>query len=264
MEAEKRQAAADATAAASAAAEAEKRQALAAAEQASEAELAAQKSALEKDKARALEQQQELIAKAEQALAPYVQARKARDQIVDELNDNFKDFDSSAVEIDEKTGKVKLHFQESYFVRGSHKLSEDMKAFLRVMIPKYARSIYGNKSAADHVESLKISGMTSPVYMGKYIDINDTSPRSERARSYNMELSNKRALAMYDFIFNEEEMGDYEHRRKLKADMGISALGFQNAEPVREDLIGKTADCIEYDCKLEQATILQFRLYTEE
>jgi hypothetical protein len=139
-----------------------------------------------------------------------------------------------------------------------------MKSFLRVMIPKYARSIYGNKSAASHVESLKISGMTSPVYMGKYIDINDTSSQSERARSYNMELSNKRALAMYEFIFDEAEMGEYEYRSRLKADMGIAALGFQSAEPVREDLVGKTADCIEYDCKQEQATILQFRLYTEE
>jgi hypothetical protein len=100
--------------------------------------------------------------------------------------------------------------------------------------------------------------------MGKYIDINDTSDRSERARSYNMELSNKRALAMYNFIFDEAEMGDYEHRRRLKADMGIAALGFQNAEPVSEELVGKKADCIEYDCKQEQATILEFRLYTEE
>jgi len=46
--------------------------------------------------------------------------------------------------------------------------------------------------------------------------------------------------------------------------MGIAALGFQNAQPVRDDLVGKTADCIEYNCKKEQATILQFQLYTEE
>ena len=72
-----------------------------------------------------------------------------------------------------------------------------MKDFLRIMIPKYAKSIYENKNAAELVESLKISGMTSPIYMGKYIDINDTSPRSERARQYNMALSNRRAVAMY-------------------------------------------------------------------
>ncbi len=193
-----------------------------------------------------------------------VKAAEAREQIVDLLTENFKDYDSSAVEIDEKTGKVRLNFQESYFERGSDELSEDMKEFLRIMIPKYARSIYENKNAAEMVESLKISGMTSPVYMGVYIDINDTSPRSERARQYNMALSNRRAVAMYNFIFDESEMGNYQYRNRLKKDMGIAALGFQEAKPVGADLVGKDADCIEYNCKKEQATILQFQLYTEE
>jgi hypothetical protein len=214
--------------------------------------------------AKELEQQRALRNKAEEELTPFVKAAEARQQIVDLLNENFKEYDASAVEIDEKTGKVRLNFQESYFVRGSHELSAEMKNFLRIMIPKYARSIYENENAAELIESLKISGMTSPVYMGKYIDINDTSPRSERARQYNMSLSNKRAVAMYNFIFDEGEMGNYQYRTRLKKDMGIAALGFQHARPVRADLVGKEADCLEYNCKQEQATILQFRLYTEE
>ncbi len=149
-------------------------------------------------------------------------------------------------------------------MRGSHELSQDMKDFLRIMIPKYARSIYENENAAKLVESLKISGMTSPIYMGKYVDVDDTSPRSERARQYNMGLSNRRAVAMYNFIFDESEMGNYRYRTRLKKDMGIAALGYQHAEPVRDDLVGKDADCVEYNCKKEQATILQFQLYTEE
>ncbi len=79
-----------------------------------------------------------------------------------------------------------------------------------------------------------------------------------------MVLSNKRAVAMYNFIFDEAEMGNYRYRTKLKKDMGIAALGFQEATPVRADLVGKEADCIEYNCKKEQATILQFQLYTYE
>ncbi len=260
---------------AEAGAEAEKLQALADAAQAEQdaldqlqASLAAdkEKALAESDEAHAkeLDQQIALTTKAEEELSPYLRAAEAKQQIVDLLNENFKDYDASAVEIDEKTGKVRLNFQESYFVRGSHELSQDMKDFLRIMIPKYARSIYENKNAAELVESLKISGMTSPVYMGRYIDINDTSPRSERARQYNMALSNRRAVAMYNFIFDESEMGNYRYRTRLKKDMGIAALGFQSAQPVRDDLVGKVADCIEYNCKKEQATILQFQLYTEE
>jgi len=149
-------------------------------------------------------------------------------------------------------------------VRGSYKLSDDMKDFLRVMIPKYAKGIYGNEDAASHVESLKISGMASPVYRGVYIDINDKSPGTEKARQFNMTLSNRRAKAMYDFIFDEDEMGDYEYRNRLKADMSIAALGFLHATPVKPELLGKPAKCIAYDCKQEQATVLEFRLFSEE
>ncbi len=252
----------------------EKELALAKADQEHQGDLAAQKSALEKEKAEALsekeqvfadklDQQKKLLANVAEELAPYIRALEAKKKIVKELNENFNDFDTSAVEIDEKTGKVKLHFQNSYFGRGSHKLSEDMKSFLRIMIPKYAKGIYGNKEAAAHVESLKISGMTSPVYAGVYIDINDKSPGTERARRYNMSLSNRRAKALYDFIFDENEMGDYEFRSRLKADMSIAALGFQHATPVPDELVGKPAKCIEYDCMQQRSTVLEFGLFSE-
>jgi hypothetical protein len=138
-----------------------------------------------------------------------------------------------------------------------------MKDLLKVMIPKYAMSIYEDSDAAKQVESLKISGMTSPIFRGRYFDINDTSAEGEEAYEYNMKLSNDRALAMYNFIFDSEEMGDYEYRAQLKADLGISALGYQNAAPVPSELVGQRATCIEYDCKKEQASIFEFRLYSE-
>ena len=139
-----------------------------------------------------------------------------------------------------------------------------MKELLKVMIPKYAKSIYENSDAAGQVESLKISGMTSPIFRGVYFDINDTSPEGEEAREFNMKLSNDRALSMYNYIFDIDEMGDYEYRARLKADLGIAALGYQKAAPVPSDLVGQLATCLEYDCKKEQASILEFRLYSEE
>ncbi len=191
-------------------------------------------------------------------------AQKVREQIVDNLLENFKDDDGGDVNIDQKTGKVRINFQESYFVRGSAELSDSMKDLLRVMIPKYAKSIYEVENAAKQVESLKISGLTSPIFRAKYFDINDTSPEGEEAREYNLKLSNDRAMAMYNFIFDENEMGDYEFRADLKADLGIAALGYRTAAPVPEHLVGQPAICIEYDCQREQASILEFRLYSEQ
>ena len=191
------------------------------------------------------------------------EAQKVREQIVDNLLENFKDSDEGDVEIDQKTGKVRINFQESYFVRGSAELSDSMKDLLRVMIPKYAKSIYENEGAAKQVESLKISGLASPIFRGRYFDINDTSPEGEEAREYNLKLTNDRALAMYNFIFDVEEMGDYEYRAQLKADLGIEALGYRTATPVPSHLVGQMAACIEYDCKKDQASILEFKLYSE-
>ena len=79
-----------------------------------------------------------------------------------------------------------------------------------------------------------------------------------------MSLSENRALAMYNFIFDENAMGDYEYRARMKADMSTSAVGYQNAKPVPAELVGKIAKCEEYDCRQEQATILQFTVYSEE
>jgi hypothetical protein len=253
----------------------EKERALAEAAQKYQGDLAAQKSALENEKAKALSEkekafadkldsQKKLLAKVADELTPYVKALEAKKKIVEGLNENFKDFDPSAVEIDKKTGKVKLHFQKSYFVRGSHKLSKDMKNFLRIVIPKYAKAIYENKDAAEQVKSLKISGMTSPVYGGVYIDINDKSSATERARQFNMDLSTKRAKALYDFIFDKKQMGDFEFRSRLKADMSIEAVGFKHAAPVPQELVGKPAKCIKYDCKQWRATVLQFQVFSDE
>ena len=69
---------------------------------------------------------------------------------------------------------------------------------------------------------------------------------------------------MYNFIFDAAEMGDYEYRAQLKADLGIEALGYRSATPVPTELVGQKATCIEYDCKKEQASIFEFRLYSEQ
>jgi len=229
-------------------------------------------SEVEAEHAKEMEQQLAMLeAEKDAEMKPFLEAeearneaQKVREQIVDNLLENFKDSQGGDVDIDSKTGKVRINFQESYFVRGSSELSDSMKDLLRAMIPKYAKSIYENEGAAKQVESLKITGMTSPIFRGRYFDINDTSPEGEEAREYNLKLSNDRALAMYSFIFNGDEMGDYQYRADLKADLGIEALGYRSATPVPTKLVGQKATCIEYDCKKEQASILEFRLYSEQ
>jgi len=71
-------------------------------------------------------------------------------------------------------------------------------------------------------------------------------------------------MAMFNFIFTDKAMKEFPYRDELKKDMGISAQGFLNATPVPQELIGKKARCIEYDCSQEQAAVLQFQMNLEK
>jgi len=46
--------------------------------------------------------------------------------------------------------------------------------------------------------------------------------------------------------------------------MSIEAVGFKHAEPVPQELAGKPAKCIQYDCKQWRATVLQFQVFSDE
>ena len=116
-----------------AATEAEKQQALADAAKVHEDDLAKEKAAADQEKQAELDKHKALMDDIEDKLGRFTKAADAKDKIVEQLKTNFRDFDGDSVKIDKKTGKVKLHFQDSYFVRGEHKLSEDMKEFLRII-----------------------------------------------------------------------------------------------------------------------------------
>lgn len=89
------------------------------------------------------------------------------------------------IKIDPKTGDVSIP-DAILFDKGSAELKPDGKAFLREFIPKYSAVIFSKPAFEESVTRVIVEGQTS----------------SQGSNQYNMDLSLKRALSVYNYIFS--------------------------------------------------------------
>ncbi|MEF9990625.1 MAG: OmpA family protein [Romboutsia sp.] len=110
--------------------------------------------------------------------------------------------------VDEVTGQVTFG-EKTMFDVDSSELKPEAKEMLKLFIPKYVESIY--KDYGDYVSKIIIEGHTDDV--GTYI--------------YNLELSQRRAYSVVEFMIGDE-IGSYSYKDKLIKD--IVAIGRSKAE----------------------------------
>lgn len=117
------------------------------------------------------------------------------------------------IEIDKESGEVTFG-ETALFDTDSDQLKPEAKEILKVFVPKYAETIY--KDYGDYISKIIVEGHTDDV--GTYI--------------YNLDLSQRRAFSVVNFIVGEE-IGDYKYKDKLTED--IIAVGRSKAEPVKNN-----------------------------
>lgn len=117
------------------------------------------------------------------------------------------------IEIDKESGEVTFG-ETALFDTDSDQLKPEAKEILKVFVPKYAETIY--KDYGDYISKIIVEGHTDDV--GTYI--------------YNLDLSQRRAFSVVNFIVGEE-IGDYKYKDKLTGD--IIAVGRSKAEPVKNN-----------------------------
>lgn len=117
------------------------------------------------------------------------------------------------IEIDKESGEVTFG-ETSLFDTDSDQLKPEAKEILKVFVPKYAETIY--KDYGDYISKIIVEGHTDDV--GTYI--------------YNLDLSQRRAFSVVNFIVGEE-IGDYKYKDKLTGD--IIAVGRSKAEPIKNN-----------------------------
>lgn len=117
------------------------------------------------------------------------------------------------IEIDKESGEVTFG-ETALFDTDSYQLKPEAKEILKVFVPKYAETIY--KDYGDYISKIIVEGHTDDV--GTYI--------------YNLDLSQRRAFSVVNFIVGEE-IGDYKYKDKLTGD--IIAVGRSKAEPIKNN-----------------------------
>lgn len=115
------------------------------------------------------------------------------------------------VTVDETTGLVTFG-EKTMFDVDSSELKTEAKEMLKIFIPKYVEAIY--KDYGENISKIVVKGHTDDV--GSYL--------------YNLDLSQKRAFSVAQFIVGDE-IGDYKYKERVLKD--IEAIGRSEAELIK-------------------------------
>lgn len=115
------------------------------------------------------------------------------------------------VTVDETTGLVTFG-EKTMFDVDSSELKPEAKEMLKIFIPKYVEAIY--KDYGENISKIVVKGHTDDV--GSYL--------------YNLDLSQKRAFSVAQFIVGDE-IGYYKYKERVLKD--IEAIGRSEAELIK-------------------------------
>jgi len=119
-----------------------------------------------------------------------------KNKIINKLNKKFEG-DTSKINIDSKTGSITLD-EKILFDSNKSTLKPEGKKYLKEFIPQYVDLLLGDDEIAKSLDRIIIEGHTDDI--GGYF--------------YNLELSQKRAYSVVEYIF--KEMGDFNKKSLLK------------------------------------------------
>ena len=132
-------------------------------------------------------------------------AKNVNNSVKKTLNEN-----GVPIEVDKETGNITFG-ETTLFDTDSYELKPEAKEILKGFIPQYVETIY--KDYGEYISKIIVEGHTDDV--GTYI--------------YNLDLSQKRAFSVVNYIVGEE-IGDYKFKDKLPKD--IVAIGRSKAENI--------------------------------
>ena len=197
-------------------------------------------------------------AKIDKELAGERKAKQAKQKITDRLKELEK---HGAIVTQE--GEVILPLETNFFRRDDYVIQVPLQDFLKEIVPRYAKLLCGEPEHCDQIKEVKIGGYASPVYEGRYVGIQDESLWARYAQDYNLNLSFKRAQAVFHFVkFDMVFAHKAEFMKKLT---DVSGHGYLKAKAVPKEYVGKLASCEdEYNCEQERYVVLTFQTSSGE
>lgn len=129
-----------------------------------------------------------------------------RENIISDLKNN-KEIN---LNVDSKTGVITLN-SEILFESNESKLKNEGKLFLKNFIPKYIEILVGDKEIEKYLKQIVVEGHTDK--QGSYL--------------YNLNLSQKRALSVVEYI-NGKEIGEFKGKEDMKKYLTASGRSFMD------------------------------------
>lgn len=195
----------------------------------------------------------------EGALSKAKEEIDARREIAQEIKKGFAQAGIKA-DIDMGTGEVILDFGDAYFESDSANLKPKMREIIERAMPVYSKSLFGNQKVASKISNVEIIGFASPTYKGRFVDPRSQKPDDKAALKYNMDLSYRRANAIFQHIVDEKNP-DFKHQQDLMALMKVSGRSFLEVMKVDSRNPASAAEfCKVNDCRKAQRVIVRFSM----
>ncbi len=180
----------------------------------------------------------------------------ARRQISKKIQEGFKKAGVKA-DVNERTGEVVINFGDVYFDNDSAKLKPQMKKVLEKAMPEYSKALFADDKLRDKITSVEIIGFASPTYQGKYVDPKSLDPNVRKAVDYNMDLSYKRARAIFQHIFDSERL-NFNHQKDLLPLIKVTGRSFLAEKLSKSRNPSSKNYCDVHDCQKAQRVIIKF------
>ncbi len=194
------------------------------------------------------------------ALAAAKEKADRRKNISKKIMQSFRD-SGLDVDINPNTGDLILNFGNEYFDTGKFFLKPGMRNTLDRAVPIYATSLFEDVAISKHINAVEIVGFASPTYKNRVVDPNSLEPSDRRAIDYNLDLSYKRARAIFQHIFDTNKM-NFVYQSKLLPLVKVTGRSFftQAIEGKEDTQMDMKSFCKKFDCNSAQKVIIRFNL----
>lgn len=180
----------------------------------------------------------------------------ARKEISKRIREGFAKAGVKA-DIDDRTGEVVINFGDVYFDNDSSSLKPKMKEVLQKAMPEYSKALFGDEKLRDKITSVEIIGFSSPTYQGRYVDPKSLDSQNRKAINYNMDLSYKRAQAIFKHVFDDSKM-NFSYQRDLLPLIKVTGRSFLAEKLPNARNPSSKSFCDTHDCRKAQRVIIKF------
>lgn len=187
----------------------------------------------------------------------YKSIEEDRQKIIDELVLAFAKVPRSLASVNPKTGALTLNFNGVYFGYNQAELKEAMKSYLSKIMPLYTQTVFKYNGWDKLIKDIEIIGYSSPTFNKSFIDPNNLTQKGMRSLKYNMDLSFKRALSIFTYVFNDQKI-KFPYQNQMLQLTKVSGRGY--LEALQQGSVDQGQDnfnCGVNNCKKHQKVVLQ-------